>query len=414
MNKEAVEPQAKWSAAETERRLAFSRQLQTVTNSIHATADLDGIMLGLSREICYLFGCDRLTVYTVSERKTEIESKMRIDADTVKNFRLPISDTSIAGYVALTKRPVNISDVYDEEELRSHANNLQFLKKIDVKLNYRTREMLAVPVLHAQTNELLGVLQLVNNRKGGRFPDIIEDGAKELTQTLAIAFEQRMKAPVVVRTKFDPLAVLGLLSKPELELARRSARRKEMDMEDVLIDEFQVKLESLGAAYAHYFDVPYEPFREDRTRSSQLQYFRRDYVERNEWLILEDSPNHLTVLALDPEGLQGSRTVAALFPKTEIDYRVTTRREFRQTIAQLFEEHAEQKPALAQEPVQDPAQALLEKVRHIIEDAFQKNAPDIHVTLHAQSENIVRKEDAEGKQQSLEGQAVLVFRTTQS
>lgn len=371
---------------------------------------MDGIMLGLSRDICHLFGCDRLTIYTVSERKTEIEARMRIDADTVKHFKLPIGDTSIAGYVALTKRPVNISDVYDEDELHSHSPGLQFLKKIDEKLHYRTREMLAVPVLHAQTGELLGLLQLVNNRRGGRFPEMIEDGAKELSQTLATAFEKLLQTPVVIRTKFDPLAALGHISKPELELARRSARRKEMDQEDILIDEFQVRLEALGEAYTHFFEVPYEPFRAERKRSSHLQNFRRDYVERNGWLILDDSPDRLTVLTLDPEGLKSTRTVEALFPKTGINYRVTTRREFRQTVEQLYAEDAEQKPA----PTEDPARVLLERVQRIVEEAFRKNAPDIHVTLQVQPENVARKEGADGAAPSLEGRATLVFRTDHS
>ncbi|MBS0309596.1 MAG: GAF domain-containing protein, partial [Proteobacteria bacterium] len=345
MDKEAGAATAKWSPAETERRLAFSRQLQTLANSIHAAADMDGIKLGLSRELCHLFGCDRLTIYTISERKTEIESKMRLDADTIKHFRLPISDTSIVGYVALTRRAVNISDVYDDAELHAIAPNLQFLQKIDQKLHYRTREMLAVPVLHPQNGELLGALQLVNNRLGGPFAQMIEDGAKELSQTLAIAIERHSQTPAVIRTKFDPLAVLGLLSKPELELARRSARRKEIDQEDVLIDEFQVTLAALGAAYAHYFDVAYEPFRAERKRSTLLQNFRRDYIDRNAWLVLEDSPGAVVLLALDPENLRNARTAEALFPKTDITYRVTTRREFVQTVDQLFAQEVAQEIA---------------------------------------------------------------------
>ena len=44
-------------------RLAFFKNLQTVTNKIHATSNIDEIMLELSQDICNLFNADRLTIY---------------------------------------------------------------------------------------------------------------------------------------------------------------------------------------------------------------------------------------------------------------------------------------------------------------------------------------------------------------
>jgi hypothetical protein len=46
---------------ETEARLAFSKKLQAVTTKIHATTNLDEIMLDLGMEFCDLFNCDRFT-----------------------------------------------------------------------------------------------------------------------------------------------------------------------------------------------------------------------------------------------------------------------------------------------------------------------------------------------------------------
>jgi len=43
-------------------RLSFFKNLQTVTNKIHATANIDEIMLELSQDICTLFNEDRLTI----------------------------------------------------------------------------------------------------------------------------------------------------------------------------------------------------------------------------------------------------------------------------------------------------------------------------------------------------------------
>ncbi|MBI4192323.1 MAG: hypothetical protein HY525_17510, partial [Betaproteobacteria bacterium] len=41
-------------------KLNFSKGLQSVTNKIHATSNIDEIMLELSQEICGLFNADRL------------------------------------------------------------------------------------------------------------------------------------------------------------------------------------------------------------------------------------------------------------------------------------------------------------------------------------------------------------------
>ena len=50
-------------------RLNFSKNLQVVTNKIHATSNVDEIMLEVSSDICTLFNADRLTIYTIGEDK---------------------------------------------------------------------------------------------------------------------------------------------------------------------------------------------------------------------------------------------------------------------------------------------------------------------------------------------------------
>ena len=85
------------SGAEGESRLAFLKNLQTVTNRIHATSDIDELMLELSEDVCGLFNADRLTIYAVGEDKASIVSKVKTGLNTLKDLRLPISEQSIAG-----------------------------------------------------------------------------------------------------------------------------------------------------------------------------------------------------------------------------------------------------------------------------------------------------------------------------
>src|SRR5688572_3070121 len=100
-------------------RLAFQKQLQAVTNKIHATNNIDEIMLEVSADVCQLFNADRLTIYSVGEDRQSIVSKVKTGLNSFKDLKLPIAEHSIAGYVALARKLTNIKDVYDETELKT-------------------------------------------------------------------------------------------------------------------------------------------------------------------------------------------------------------------------------------------------------------------------------------------------------
>ena len=166
-------------------KLGFQQKLQAVTNKIHATKNIDEIILELSQELCNLFNADRLTIYLLSEDKSSIISKVKTGLNSFKDIKLPINEQSIAGFVATNKRVVNIRDVYDDIELKSYSAQLNFLKAVDAKTGYRTKQMLVAPVLEAKNKDLIGVVQIINNKAGQPFPPMMEEGVVSLTETLA-------------------------------------------------------------------------------------------------------------------------------------------------------------------------------------------------------------------------------------
>ena len=387
--------------SEGERRLAFLKNLQTVTNRIHATSNIDEIMLELSSDICGLFNADRLTIYAIGEDKASIVSKVKTGLNTLKDLRLPISEQSIAGHVALSKRIVNIHDVYDDAELQSISPPLRFLKEVDKRTGYRTQQMLVAPIIDAVDQELIGVVQILNAKDGKPFSRIAEDGIKSLCETLAIAFSQRKKSARMVKTKYDFLITDAVISAQELELAQRTARRKNLDLEEVLINEFQVKPGALGAALAKFFGVPYEPFRNDRIKPLDLlKHLKYDYLQQNQWAPVEEGAEGIVVVCTDPEQLIGARAVKNVFPRSRIVYRVTSHYEFQQILEQLFGVGVEggfTDDSLVGDMLatldQDELEAegggeevsaaadneLVKLVNKIIVDAYQQGASDIHI-----------------------------------
>ena len=385
--------QASESNAELSSQLVFSRKLNAVTNKIHATQNIDEIMLQLSSDICALFEADRLTIYTVDEEKSSIVTKIKTGLGAFKDFKLPISSQSVAGYVALNKTIVNIRDVYDDEELKSYNPGITFLKDIDRKSGYRTRQMLVAPIIDADSSELIGVIQLINALSGQPFPAVAEEGMQELARTLAIAFRMRKR----IRTKFDSLIGQGILSPAEIELATRSANRKNRDVEDILLDEFQVKPADMGQSLADFYHVPYEPFKSDRIKPDELlKNLKRDYVEGSLWVPVDDTPEGMVILTPEPDRIMGSRVVSNIFPRRKLLYRVCTHRDFAATLNQFYgasanlgsiddllsnldDETAEDGSSSSDELTAAADNELVKLVNKIIVDAYNQRASDIHI-----------------------------------
>jgi type II secretory ATPase GspE/PulE/Tfp pilus assembly ATPase PilB-like protein len=384
-------------ASDVDRRLSFSKKLQTVTNKIHATDNIDEIMLGLSQDICDLFNCDRLTIYMVTEDKSSIISKVKTGLNSFSDLKLPVSNQSVAGYVALTKRIIDIKDVYDAEELKMHSPEMHFQRGVDQRTGYRTKEVLAGPIVDATSQELLGVVQLINNLGGGPFTETDEEGLRELCETLAIAFNQRRKPANAVRTKYDLLIARATISAAEMEQATREAREKDLNVEDILIEEYKVKLPQIGQSLSRYFGVPYEPYVADRIRPVDLlKNLKRQYVEQNQWIPLEENKEGVVVLAVDPEQTRNARVINNIFPKSKLIFQVTTNTEFQKVVSDFYgapgdttsvgdllsgmdsddEEGGENVGADLSAAADNE---LVKLVNKIIVDAYKQGASDIHI-----------------------------------
>jgi type II secretory ATPase GspE/PulE/Tfp pilus assembly ATPase PilB-like protein len=188
---------------DTSQRLLFFRKLQAVTTKIHATSNIDEIMLDLGAEFCDLLNCDRCTLYAMDFEKDYIVSKVKTGSSEFRDLKLAVTPSSIAGYVALTHQTLNIADVYDTAELRRISPDLHFQQGVDQRTSYRTREMLVAPLIAEENNELLGVLQFINHRAGGPFTDLAVEGVRELCKTLSVALSQRLNPDAAMPHAFD-------------------------------------------------------------------------------------------------------------------------------------------------------------------------------------------------------------------
>lgn len=123
-------------------------------------------------------------------------------------FDLPIDEHSIAGMVALTRRNLNLPDVYDLPPDAPYRLNLGF----DQRTGYRTRSMLVVPMLDPR-DEVLGVLQLINATRGGQvgpFPEDEEDLVRSLASQAAVAVHNAQLTEELKQVHLDTIFRLSV------------------------------------------------------------------------------------------------------------------------------------------------------------------------------------------------------------
>ena len=381
----------------------FYRQLHQVTARIHDTENLEQIMLEASQDICKLLNADRLTLYVVNDDRSAIISKIKTGLNSSSDLKLPISPQSLAGYAAFSGKSLNVPDVYDDEALKLIHPQLTFLKVVDKRSGYRTKQMLVAPILEGNT--LHGVLQVINNKSDEPFGELEVDGVAELCKTLATAIRQRVKDAAggggVRRkvTKYDGLLTDGLLSEDELNQCIHDAREEGRPVELMLVSKFKIRPQQIGLSLSKFFNVPYEPFNAGRIRAEMLQgALKREFVIEQGWIPLEESPEGLVVMCTDPEAVRGSRVVPQVFPRiTKFAYHVTTLTEFQETLAQLFGVSAESgsiDDLLADMdggPIDDGSSEasslesaaadneLVKFVNKVIIDAYHQKVSDIHI-----------------------------------
>ena len=145
-------------------------KLLDIGTALSGTEDLSSLLnliLAKSREIT---SSDAGSVYLLdhSDNNSKLLFKIAQNASlpnlSFKEFAIPLTPRSLAGYVALNSVSLNIPDAYD---LPIHEP-YQLDRSFDENISYRTRSVLVVPMQNRK-GEVIGVLQLINRKVN---PDI--------------------------------------------------------------------------------------------------------------------------------------------------------------------------------------------------------------------------------------------------
>jgi HD-GYP domain-containing protein (c-di-GMP phosphodiesterase class II) len=163
-----------------------SIEIEVLTNIGKALAtekDYNKLLSLILAKARQLTQCDSGTIYIVEKDKDNNknlcfkQSFLKLDHG---EFSFPINKKSISGYVALTGEVLNLKDVYNLPEGTEYSLNFEY----DKKHYYKTKSMLVVPMTN-HSNEVIGILQLINKKK---YPNISFDSIESI-EKYTIGFE---------------------------------------------------------------------------------------------------------------------------------------------------------------------------------------------------------------------------------
>ncbi len=380
----------------------YRTRLQEIGNKINAARDLDEILIDLKDEITSLFECERLTVYVIDGVKRELVSRFK-SGDEIAEIRLPVSKNSLAGYSALTQRLVNIQNVYDERELSDIDEDLRFDKSWDQKTGYRTKQVLAYPIIFQKY--LLGAIQLINRKGGDSFGLQDEQAVTDLAKIIGIALynQKRMAARSGRASKFDYLLENHLLTQKEVSKAILDARQRKEPVESLLVREYKIPKSEIGESLARFYKVPFISYNATCPIPGDLmQGLKVPFMRNNVWVPLRTEAGQPVIAIDDPHDLKRIDEIKALFPGRQLKFVIALKQdvldfiklftadekemaEIDDILSQLEEETHQVEEA--ESSVGEEDSVVVQLVNKIILDAYARNASDIHIEPYPGKQN---------------------------
>ena len=400
---------------ELQQKVAFAENVKRITEQIHAASDLNHILLDLRKEVLGIFDAEDLTIFAFDSEKKEIFSKVP-GIDSVEEFRIPISEQSLAGFCAKYLRPVSIADAYNIAELQGIHPSLVHDTSYDKRTGFKTKQVLTYPIV-ADNKYLMGVLQLLNKKSGVRFTRKDEESVAEIAKALGIAFFNLRKVLKKAPTKFDLLVTNNRITQSELDNALAESRKGLSDFESILIEKYKVPKLDIGKSLAQFHKCPYIEY-SDRTLVDieLLKNLNVDYLKKNHWMPLKRDRTAIEILTDDPSDLDRVADIKRTFPGLNIRFAISLRRDIAQflgsatgqgdsssssnrkldenvsdILGELVNEAQEAAAEDAGGGLDENDNAIVRLANQIIADAYRQGASDIHVEPYGEKrETLVR------------------------
>ncbi len=140
---------------------------------------LDQVLEAFTLKVGQLLEAERATLLLVDAERGELWSKVaQSEGEKPLEIRTPIG-AGIVGHVVTTGKSLNVPDAYNEP---------LFNREVDQRTGYRTRSVLALPLLNRR-DQVFAVVQLLNKTGGAPFSDADEHRLSEFSASMGVILE---------------------------------------------------------------------------------------------------------------------------------------------------------------------------------------------------------------------------------
>ncbi|MCP4716151.1 MAG: GspE/PulE family protein [Deltaproteobacteria bacterium] len=375
----------------------YQARLNDIYRIIHEAENFEVALPEIEKEMREILEAERITVYQRGRQDREIVSRFKT-GDETKEFRLPLSPTSVASFVALSQKPLRIEDVYDAEALKRIHPKLKFDSSFDQSTGFRSKSMVVVPI--KLKNTMLGVYQVINRRDGGVFSDMDMKIALELARVIGQKFQYDLQA---TQGPYDYLLHRKKVTKEQLQELKEKAAKENVSIPSLLVSEAKLLSEEVGESLERYFQVPFVKFDADRILPNHLfKNLKMQYLRTQCWLPLEEEGDKVVVLIDNPNDTNRIMEIQQVLNAPGYEFRVGIREDILRFLGVGGETVADESEAAANLEdlvgrlegevdveeedvgegmggVNENEATVVQLVNRLIVDAKKLNASDIHV-----------------------------------
>jgi len=367
---------------------------------------IDRILKEAPALISEIFDAQSTYLFGFEKAKGQLFTIASIGND-FKEVRVPIGPTSIAGFVGITKVVVNVRNAYDAAELgRIHAK-LRFDDHLDQLTGTKTRALLSVPIL--AENELVGLFQVVNKKKGLAFMprDVTaaESVVRAMTEVLD-RFSKVTRGPVRRKGKWDGLLERGLIQPDALKAAMTEAAASNTDLARHFIEKVGLSRANVEKSLVEHYGCEFFRFTGKETIPGELKArVRVDFLKTICAIPVEIRGQKLVVVIDDPSDIMRTDALSSIDPDRELVFKVGFRDEILACIEHAFGQRGDVgiilRELAADETTGDVEDgegdeesrgaesdsAVIKLANQIILDAYRRGASDIHIEPNGKERN---------------------------
>ncbi|MGD8742914.1 MAG: GspE/PulE family protein [Granulosicoccaceae bacterium] len=370
--------------------LQFQTRLNQLIQEIHESESFAGIMPQIEPVLLELLNAERITVYRRNRHSQEIISEYKSGEESLE-IRVPLSNTSIAGYVALTQKPLRISDVYDMAELRTIHADLQFDSSFDKQTGFRSRSMMVIPIKHKKV--MLGVMQVLNRRGGGEFNDAEMAKAMKFAMLLGQKFRYELGG---ANRPYEYLVQTGRITQRELDEFEKRAPAENTTVTRLLLNEANLTAFEVGTSLERYYQVPYTPYDPEVDIPLEIvKNVNEAYLRKQLWVPIAANDDEVVILIDDPTDNHRIMEIQNIVRAHNFSFKLGlpedilrylgqdagagSHLDLHELVGRLQDERLEEEELDVADTVDENEATVIQLVNSLILDAYRAGASDIHI-----------------------------------